>query len=126
MAKAKTGNKKPAKKSHFLIGIVEGNIQVAFSIAKILEANGFKTFQTFDANDAIKTAKREKPDLLIVDIRLDGITGYDVARALPDYKILFLKGFDGDELKIKSFKNAIGVLDMPLNSEELMRCVGKL
>ena len=124
--KAVTTNKPKAEKRKVpLIAICDDHIQTAISISQILEHEGYKTMQTYSAVDAIALCEREKPDFLILDIRLDGFSGYDVAGKLPEQKLVFITGFDINETRVKEFKNAVGVLQKPLDMEKLINIVKK-
>jgi DNA-binding NarL/FixJ family response regulator len=50
---------------------------------------------------AIEAAQKHQPDVVLLDIRLPGGTGIDVARALrlhtPDARIIMLTSYDNDE-----------------------------
>ena len=108
------------------IGIVDDHIQTAISISQLLEFKGFKTFQAYNVKDAITRAKKEKPDLLIVDIRLgEDEEGYDIAKELSKQKILFISGYNLDANRIKKFKNAIGYLVKPIDIKILLDAIRK-
>jgi DNA-binding NarL/FixJ family response regulator len=58
--------------------------------------------------DAISLCERLKPDILLMDIRMDGMTGLEAGEAIltkhPDARILFLTTFADDEYIIKALK----------------------
>ncbi|MEK6885561.1 MAG: response regulator [Nanoarchaeota archaeon] len=115
--------KKPAD---IKIGIIDDHVQTAVSLSQLLDYNGFKTFQAYNVKDAIAKAKKEKPDLLLLDIRLgNDEEGYDIAKELPKQKVLFMSGFEIDRDKIKSFKNAIGALEKPVDIRVLLKVIRK-
>lgn len=47
-----------------------------------LENNGFKVISASNGNDALKLAKSEVPQLVLLDLMLPGIDGYDVCREI--------------------------------------------
>lgn len=47
-----------------------------------LETNGFKVISAGDGNDALKLARREVPQLVLLDLMLPGMDGYDVCREI--------------------------------------------
>ena len=47
-----------------------------------LETNGFKVISANDGNDALKLAKNEVPQLVLLDLMLPGMDGYDVCREI--------------------------------------------
>jgi two-component system phosphate regulon response regulator PhoB len=59
-------------------------------IAEILEYNlkkeGYKTFAADTGEDGLKKIKKDNPDLIILDLMLPGIDGFDVCRQLKSDK----------------------------------------
>jgi two-component system alkaline phosphatase synthesis response regulator PhoP len=47
-----------------------------------LEKNGYKVVTAFNGNDALKLAKDEKPDLIVLDLMLPGIDGIEICKIL--------------------------------------------
>lgn len=78
------------KEQKFSVEVVDGHAPEVISLSKKLSEKGFKVFEAFDAVEAINIAKKEKPDIIISDIQLDCLNGFDVARMLPDQKIFFI------------------------------------
>ena len=112
-------------KKVYKIGIVDDQIQIPVSLAELLEHYGFKTFHCFNGNDAIKMSNEEKPDLLLLDIVMPEIGGFEVAKALPEQKVIFMTGYEADMKKVKSFKNCVGFLRKPVTITELLNTIKK-
>lgn len=54
---------------------------------RVLERAGFRVTEAATGEDAIEAIGRDRPDLVVLDLRLPGISGFDVARwvrASPD------------------------------------------
>lgn len=47
-----------------------------------LEKDGYKVITAFDGEDALFLARREKPELIILDLMLPGMDGFEVCRKL--------------------------------------------
>ena len=67
-------------KPKILIVDDEKNFREIFSTK--LSASGFETVTAGDGKEAIITAKKEKPDLVLMDIHMPGESGTDVALAI--------------------------------------------
>jgi two-component system cell cycle response regulator DivK len=52
----------------------------------LLEVAGFEVFEAEDASSGIAIARKEKPDIIIMDVRLPDMTGYEAARILRQDK----------------------------------------
>ena len=72
--------------------IADDHIQTVVNIANFLDFRGIKTFQAYNMKDSIELCKKEKPDLLIVDIKMYGIINGEcnIEKEIPQQKILFL------------------------------------
>jgi two-component system, cell cycle response regulator DivK len=64
--------------------IVEDNELNMKLLTDLLQAKGYQTLQDKDGSEAINIARRDRPDLILMDIRLPGISGLDITRVLKD------------------------------------------
>lgn len=109
-----------------LIGIVDDHIQTAISLSQFLENNGFRTWQAYNGIDAIKKCQSDKPDLLVLDIKIPKMSGFEVAKELKGQKILFMTAYDDLEKKASKIKGSLGVIKKPVNSEVLLNKIRKI
>jgi len=65
-----------------LILVVDDEPKVARLARDYLEKNGFRVVTAADGQSALATARREKPDLLVLDLMLPQIDGREVCRIL--------------------------------------------
>ncbi|MCK5231435.1 MAG: response regulator [Desulfobulbaceae bacterium] len=68
----------PSKK----ILIVEDNGDSRELLAKILKARGWQIIEAVDGEEALQKASAERPDLILMDISIPKIDGYEVTRRL--------------------------------------------
>ena len=89
--------------------IVDDEIDVLEFIAYNLEREGFRTFIAKDGLEAIRIAKQEKPDLILLDVMMPNLDGFAAAehfRNLRDLKntlIVFLTARNDEESELKGF-----------------------
>jgi CheY-like chemotaxis protein len=62
--------------------IVDDNVEPARLLADELRAHGYETRVAEDALDALLLAASFEPDVAILDLRLPGMDGYELARSL--------------------------------------------
>lgn len=67
--------------------IVEDNVDLANGLEVNLKKEGYKVLKTISGEDALKIAVRDSPDLIILDIMLPGISGFDVCRELRNKSV---------------------------------------
>jgi len=62
--------------------VVEDNDQNLYLVTFILERNGYEVESARDGSEGIARAASSRPDLILLDIQLPGMDGYEVARRL--------------------------------------------
>jgi CheY-like chemotaxis protein len=76
--------------------IVDDERVIADTLSAILSRSGFSTMTAYDGIDALKLAGERKPDLLISDVMMPGMTGIELAitvtQTIPGCKILLFSG----------------------------------
>lgn len=68
--------------------IVDDNVDAAESIAVLLQASGFSVRCVYDGISVVSVASAYRPNVIVLDIGLPDITGYEVAkrlRAQPEF-----------------------------------------
>lgn len=82
--------------------IADDNRDLAISLSILLQLFGFEVDAVHDGRDAVFAAKNRKPDVLLLDIGLPGLNGYQVARhfrsdgQLKDVFIIAISGYSPD------------------------------
>lgn len=81
LAKNKAENIQPKNKK---ILIVDDEKMFAFLLARLLRSRGYSAFFVYSAEKALERIKSEKYDLVITDIRMDGLSGFDLIKIVID------------------------------------------
>jgi DNA-binding response OmpR family regulator len=94
---------------------VEDDSQVSVVIVHLLTEAGCEVLVAYDGLDAIKRAQKEEFDLIVLDIDLPGIDGFEVCAWLKqDFRfnrtpVIFISGKDDEENSQRVF--ALGAVD---------------
>ena len=125
---AAPGERAPAK-----VLVVDDNVDAADAIATLLQFSGYDIEVAHDPHTALETAARERPDLVLLDIGLPGMTGYEVAQRIRDgdggrhTKIVGLTGYgqeqDNEQAKAAGFS---AYLVKPVDADQLTALVNEL
>jgi CheY-like chemotaxis protein len=67
---------------HHHVLIIDDNPDLAESLSWLLEFYGCRVEVALDARQGLRKAIDGKPDVILIDIAMPGMTGYDVARTL--------------------------------------------
>lgn len=71
--------------------IIEDEKDLRFFITQALKSEGFEIIEAFDGEEGLEKAKAEKPNLILLDLLLPGINGYEVLSRLkkdPDLELI--------------------------------------
>jgi PleD family two-component response regulator len=108
------------------IMIVEDDLDTAEMLSAYFEAQGYKVVTAAWGNEAVKICQEKLPDLVIQDIRLPDIDGYEVVRELRKHlrttnvPIIFLTERKAREDKITGLKlGAVDYITKPFDMHEL-------
>ncbi|HVL55098.1 MAG TPA: ATP-binding protein, partial [Burkholderiaceae bacterium] len=98
-AGAATGD---APTSPLCVLVVDDNRDAADSLAQMLHAIGHRAITAYEADPALELATAHRPDLVLLDIGLPGVDGYQLAGRLrrqlsPPLYLVALTGYGGSE-----------------------------
>ena len=109
------------------IAVIEDNKTNIKLIRYQLEMEGFDVHIEETGNAGIKMIKNQKPDIVILDIGLPDIDGFELCKTLrndkvtKDYPIIMLTAKGEDRDKIKGLKlGADDYITKPYNADELI------
>ena len=105
--------------------LIEDDSAMAQSIELMLKQDGFNVYTTDLGEEGIDLGKLYDYDLIVLDLNLPDMNGYDVLRQLRVAKIgtpiLILSGLSGTEDKVKGFGfGADDYMTKPFNKDELI------
>lgn len=111
--------------------IIEDEKLLAESLTALLEAKGFDTEAVYDGETGAQYAETGIYDLLILDVMMPGLNGYEVARRVRRERcavpILMLTARSGVEDRIEGLNaGADYYLTKPFDSRELLACINAL
>ncbi|WP_290905188.1 response regulator [Aquabacterium sp.] len=107
--------------------VVDDDRLVLATLTHGLSQAGFEVIDADNGDDAILLAREHRPELALLDIRMEGKSGFDVAAYLREYlqtPFMFLSAF-ADEGTIKQVKElgALTYLVKPLDIQQIVPAV---
>ena len=107
--------------------VVDDDRLVLATVTHGLARAGYEVIDADNGDDAILLAREHKPDLALLDIRMEGMSGFDVAETLRDkYRIpfMFLSAFrdDATVAQVKAL-GAVAYLVKPLDIRQIVPAV---
>ena len=107
--------------------VVDDDRLVLATVSHGLAQAGYEVIDADNGDDAILLAREPKPDLALLDIRMEGMSGFDVAAYLRDHlhiPFMFLSAFADDETvqQVKAL-GAVAYLVKPLDIGQILPTV---
>jgi DNA-binding response OmpR family regulator len=110
--------------------VIDDEPEITEIVETFLTENGFKVQTENEPGRAIEKARGFKPDLILLDIMMPGVDGYDICQALkndPEFSnvpIVFLTGKDRSDDMGRSFKSGGDMfIKKPFSCERLLEIV---
>ena len=107
--------------------MVDDDRLVLATLAHGLSQAGYEVIDADNGDDAILLAREHKPDLALLDIRMEGKSGFDVAAYLRDWcqmPFMFLSAFsDDDTIRQVKALGAVDYLVKPLDIRQIVPAV---
>ncbi len=107
-----------------IVDDTEANLGVLF---EFLSGNGFKVLVAGDGKRAIQKAKYAKPDLILLDVMMPGIDGFETCKILKsdeqtqEIPVIFMTALADTVDKVKGFQlGAADYLTKPIQHEEVL------
>jgi two-component system CheB/CheR fusion protein len=113
--------------------IVDDNSDAATSLATLLGLMGNTVDVASNGEDALAKVKRHRPEIVLLDIGLPGISGYEIARRLRQLSgsdqmlLIAVTGYGSDDDRRQALVSGFdGHLIKPLDIRDLQELLGRL
>lgn len=107
--------------------VVDDDRLVLATLSHGLSQAGHEVIDADNGDDAILLARQHRPELALLDIRMEGLTGFDVAAYLRDHlgiPFMFLSAFSDDETAARVRElGAVAYLTKPLDVRRIVPAV---
>ena len=116
--------KTPEKYNLLIVDDNPTNLSILF---EYLDNYGFKVFVALDGETAIEQLKYTQPDIILLDVMMPGIDGFETCNRLKanpvtqDIPVIFLTALSETVDKVQGFKiGAVDYITKPIQSEEVL------
>ncbi|MAO64795.1 MAG: hypothetical protein CL666_07320 [Balneola sp.] len=110
-----------------LILIVDDTQANLHLLSRVLDKSGFRYVEATNGKDAIEAAKKHEPDLILLDIMMPDMNGFDVIKKLKsipevsDIPVILLSSLTDTVDKVKAFKvGGVDYITKPFQKEETL------
>lgn len=113
------------------IMFVDDEPDVIYLVKKILEKEGYEVVEVYTGKECLERVEEEAPDLILLDIMMAGIDGWEVSRTLKsqeetkDIPIVMLTVRTSEDSEEKSFEyaHADAHLGKPINTVKMLNTI---
>jgi PAS domain S-box-containing protein len=110
-----------------LILIVDDSVDRLVFLTRLLGKLGCRVAQANSGRKALEMAASTPPDLILLDIQMPGIDGFEVCKRLKQNSqlnhipVIFLSGLSDLDAKMHAFQiGGVDFIDIPFHSEEIL------
>lgn len=112
--------------------LIVDDMIVPLMITENMLAGQYETFCATSAKEAMEIYRKERPDMILSDFRMPGMTGYEMQIALQNefhrkIPFMFMTADEDDEVESKGFDNgAMDLIHKPFDPKILLRRVANI
>ncbi len=112
--------------------IVDDSPTETYKLTGVLEKNGHSVITAINGEEGVATAKAEKPDLVLMDIVMPGLNGFQATRQLSkapetsDIPVVIVTTKDQETDRVWGMRQgAKAYLTKPIDEKELIQTINK-
>jgi CheY-like chemotaxis protein len=110
--------------------IVDDEPSIRDSVSRILERHGYQVATACGGREALDIVPAFKPEVVLLDIIMPGIDGYEVCgqlrRSFPNIKIIYFTAkveVEDFQDNVKDPNQADALIEKPASSEKIITCI---
>lgn len=110
--------------------VIEDDRLVRTNIKTLLEEEGYKVFTTSEGEEGLSLTKEIQPDIIICDVMMEGISGYEVLKKLSEDPITAIIPFifltarvEKEDMRMGMELGADDYIFKPFEAETLLRAI---
>jgi len=110
--------------------IIDDEVVFARSVAHFLSKNGHECSSLSSAEEGLRSIERERPDLILLDIKLAGMSGLEALRRIvsfdPSAIVIIMTAYSSVESAVAAMKDgAYDYIQKPIDHDELKFTIEK-
>ena len=111
--------------------VVDDEVGVSGDLKDFLKKRGYNAIAATSGMEALQLIKKEKPNIIVLDILMEGMTGIEVLREVkklyPKIRVIMLTALEDDETRNTCRKlGASAYITKPYSYEDVLKAAHKL
>jgi CheY-like chemotaxis protein len=117
------------------IMVVDDDEDIRLSVRSILEATGYQVVLARDGDECLRLVKKEKPDLILMDLLMNGTPVKEILPKLKNIKVIIFSVIllaeknvseTGDPIpRVKDHPNIVDYINKPFELKDLLSKIKK-
>lgn len=107
--------------------VVDDEEEDRLFLRKVLERVGHEVFFARDGEEAVKAYIRQGIDLVITDLNMPNVDGFDLMSALGDFSptphVIVVTGLPPEDRMQASFGDPLAIMTKPIDPHELLQVI---
>ena len=103
------------------IAVIDDDIHIGSFLEELLQREGYAVLRAYSGTEAVLLLERSRPDLVLLDLMLPGLSGEEVLAKIQDVPVMVVSAKVGVEDKVSLLLNgAVDYITKPFDSRELL------
>ncbi len=103
------------------IAIIDDDVYIGDMIEEVLQKEGYQILRAFSGTEALLLLEKNKPDLLLLDLMLPGLSGEEILPKLDSFPVIVISAKSCVQDKVNVLmEGAADYLTKPFEIEELL------
>ena len=84
------------------IALIDDDIYISSLVSTLLEKNGYRVIKGYSGTEALLLLEKERPDFLLLDLMLPGLSGEEVLSKVKDIPVIVVSAKDSPKDRVNS------------------------
>lgn len=103
------------------IAVIDDDVYIGNMVEEVLKKEGYLVLRAYSGTEALLLLKQRKPDLILLDLMLPGLSGEEVLASIKSVPVIVMSAKVDVEDKVNVlFKGAADYLTKPFDNRELL------
>lgn len=103
------------------IAIIDDDLYIGDLLERLLRQEGYRVIRAYSGTEALLLLERERPDLILLDLMLPGLSGEEVLRKTAEIPVIVVSAKIGIDDKVNVLLNgAADYITKPFEAKELL------
>lgn len=104
-----------------IIAIIEDDISIGDMLTKVLTQEGYEVFRAYSGTEALYLLSQKKPNLVLLDLMLPGLSGEEVLPHIKNIPVIILSAKVDVQNKVNLLlRGAVDYMTKPFDTKELL------